>query len=106
MLPLWSLAFGHRAWSYINVYSYHHRQSEWKISIEGSNCLRRFHDHCNTTRLDSFLHSNGDLFRQAFLDLKTPAERLRNARQLGQPENELIWDIRYSNLLSSFSRSH
>jgi len=41
------------------------------------------------------LDGNSDLFREAFLDLQTTTERLRNTCELGQAKDKFIRNIRY-----------
>ena len=60
--------------------------------------IRGLHDYCDTSRLDSLLHTKGDLFCEALLHLETAAKGLSNACEFRDSQNELVWDVRYGNL--------
>ncbi len=50
---------------------------QWSIVWEFN--ARGFHDYCDPSRLDSLLHTKGDLFRETFLHLEAATESLSDA---------------------------
>lgn len=61
--------------------------------------IRGLHYDSNTTRFDSLLHSDGNLFCETFLHLQATTESFSYAGEFGNAKNKLIGDVCNRNLM-------
>lgn len=68
------------------------------LLLKKNHDLRSFHDDSNTSRLDGFLDSDGDLLGESLLNLESATECFGYSCELRDTEDELVRNVANMNL--------